>query len=182
MRQSRSLLLMVALMLLFSLFFATASCSPARRPLPRTKTTTPAPVPRTATPEPAPGPNTTTPAPGTAQRPLPSDSDDMGRLIKRLDAEAAKVSGVTRATTIVSGSTAYVGLQTKPNVNTTAVKTEVAKRLRQAEPRLESVKVTTSPDLVARIKEVSQGVVKGAPLSSFRTEITEIIRRMTTTT
>lgn|GEM_PF-486581 len=208
MRRSRFFLLVVAFLVSLSVILGTTGCPPARRPLPRTRTTTPAPVPRTATPAPAPAPNTTTPSPGPVKKPLPTSPSEMSRLTKKLDSEAEMVPGVKRAFTVISGTTAFVGVELKKGTagttggttggtraqgnkvgntgataaNANSIKAKVAARLRQAEPRLTSANVTAAPDLVSRISKVSRGVQKGTPLTSFSTEMAEITRRVTPTT
>jgi YhcN/YlaJ family sporulation lipoprotein len=192
-RKSRFFLVAVAFLLAFSVFLGMTGCQPAQRPLPRTKTTTPAPVPKTATPAPAPGPNTTTPSPGPAMKPLPTKPAEISRLMKKLDDEAENVSGVKKAYTVISGTSAFVGIEmanqaaagdkntTEAN-NTEAVKEKVASQLEKTEPRLTTVNVTATPDLVERLRKVAEGVQKGTPLTSFSTEMAEITRRGTPTT
>lgn len=165
MRQQGVSAAIIALLLATALFGG--GCTPARKPTPPSATPT----------------KPVTPAP--ARKPLPTDPREMSRLASRLAGEAARVPGVDRATVVLAGSTAYVGLGLKPEVNRGAaegVQRNVAVRLKRAEPRLTRVMVTTDPDTYARIKRVQEGVAKGKPLSAFTTELREINRRMTPTT
>ncbi|MGB9802833.1 YhcN/YlaJ family sporulation lipoprotein, partial [Desulfofundulus sp.] len=147
-------------------------CTIARKPAP------PSPA--------APGPAPTAPGPAaTAPRPLPTTPAEAHRLATKLAAEAEKVPGVRKATVVLTGNTAIVGLELKPGVGrgrTAAIKDEVARRVRAADKRVTTVLVTTDPDVVARIRRVAAGVSRGAPVTSFNREIQEIIRRITPTT
>jgi len=100
----------------------------------------------------------------------------------RVAREARKVSGVKEATVVISGRTAYIGLNLDPNVEktrTTTIKKDVADRVKTAEPSLTSVNVTSDPDLVARLKRIADGIKRGKPVSSFSSELAEIGRRIT---
>ncbi|RPF42995.1 YhcN/YlaJ family sporulation lipoprotein [Thermodesulfitimonas autotrophica] len=158
----RFYLAIVTLLVLTALFCG--GCSPARKP----------------TPSPATPTRPVTPAP--ARKPLPTDPREMSRLASRLASEAARVPGVNKATVVLAGSTAYVGLDLKAGLEKGAVdrvKRDVAARLKRAEPRLTRVMVTTDPDTYTRIRRVQEGIAKGKPLSAFTSELREINRRMT---
>jgi YhcN/YlaJ family sporulation lipoprotein len=95
--------------------------------------------------------------------------------------EAAKVPGVQRATVVISGKTAFIGLDLKANVEksrTTAIKNEVVRQVKTAEPSLTTVNVTSDPDLVARLRRIADGIKRGKPVTSFASELAEIARRI----
>jgi YhcN/YlaJ family sporulation lipoprotein len=103
----------------------------------------------------------------------------------RLAGEAARVPGVNKATVVIVGSTAYVGINLNADVErgeTTRIQQRVAVRVRKTEPRLRRVMVTTDADTFTRIKRVQDGIARGKPVSAFTREIQEINRRMTPTT
>lgn len=132
-------------------------------------------------PAPAPSPPASPEAPA-ARKPLPTDPRESSRLATRLAREAASVPGVNKATVVLSGGTAYVGLDLKAGTEksrTDAIKRDVATRVRKAEPRLTRVMVTTDADTVTRLKRVASGLAAGKPISSFASEMREINRRMT---
>ncbi len=140
----------------------TAGCTPAKKPLP--------PAPRTAP---------RTPAPGVSR--MPTTSPELNRIATKLAAEADKVPGVKKATVVLSGNMAYVGLDLQADIEagrTNAVKRDVAVRVKNADKRLTNVYVSTDADIVTRIKRVSEGIRKGQPVSSFDRELTEIGRRI----
>ncbi|MDN5347257.1 MAG: hypothetical protein PWP65_821 [Clostridia bacterium] len=150
-----------------------AGCTLARKPAP------PAPPPSRTAPAPAPSP------PAPAQKPLPTSPTEAHRLAAKLADEAQKTPGVKAATVVLSGNTAFVGLDLKSEVEasrTSAIKKEVVDRLKRAEPRLTTVSVTSDPDTVARIKKVAEGIRGGRPVTDFTRELAEIARRITPST
>ncbi|MEW6572696.1 MAG: YhcN/YlaJ family sporulation lipoprotein [Bacillota bacterium] len=137
---------------------------------------------RKPTPTPAAPTEPVTPAP--ARKPLPTDPREMSRLAERLAGEAVRVPGVNRATVVLAGSTAYVGVNLQAGMEraeTERAKRDVAARVKRAEPRLARVMVTTDSDTFTRIKRVQDGIAKGRPVSAFTDQIREINRRMTPT-
>ncbi len=157
---------LLAVLLTLTLAFAVAGCKPAKKPLP--------PAPRTA---PKTAPQGKTP---TASR-MPTSSAELHKLATKLAGDAKKVPGVKKATVVLSGNMAYVGLDLQAGVEagkTNTIKKDVADRVKKADKRLTSVYVSTNPDLVTRIKKVAEGVKKGKPISSLDREISEIGRRI----
>lgn len=153
----RFLLLTVVLLTLVAAF---AGCSAARKPAP------PGQVPGT------PG-NQATPAdPRVASR-------DAARLADTAD----NVPGVRKAWVVLTGTTAYVGLDLEPNQEprSKTIQRDVASRVKRADNRIRRVMVTTDPDLVTRIARVSKGIAGGRPISAFTREMSELNKRMTPT-
>ncbi|GAV25101.1 hypothetical protein ciss_10340 [Carboxydothermus islandicus] len=145
------------ILLLLALLFATVACTPARKPAPPT-------VP-----------------PGGSPTTLPTNQTELNKIAKKIAREAAKTEKVKRATAVITGSTAYVGLDLVAGVEkseTDRIKEEAANRVKSAEPRLKRVYVTTDADTVTRIRHVAEGLAKGRPLSSLMRELDEIKRRM----
>jgi YhcN/YlaJ family sporulation lipoprotein len=113
-----------------------------------------------------------------AKKPAPSPAH---ALASKLSNAAEKVEGVKSATVVVSGSTAFVGLEIKPEVEakkTNEIKSKVADAVKRADTRIKAVNVTTDPNLVTRLKKIAEGIRAGKPISSFTRELTEITRRM----
>ncbi|MDI6632265.1 MAG: YhcN/YlaJ family sporulation lipoprotein [Bacillota bacterium] len=155
----------VALMFAVGLFWAGGCTAPQRKPTPPASPTQPAPEP--------------------ARKPLPTDPRELSRVAGRLAGEAARVPGVNKATVVIVGSTAYVGINLNADVErgeTTRIRQRVADRVRKTEPRLRRVMVTADADTFTRIKRVQDGIARGKPVSAFTREIQEINRRMTPTT
>lgn len=123
-------------------------------------------------------PGPTAPAP-TA--PLPTNPTAANRLAQGLAGEALKVQGVDKATVVLTGSTALVGVNLKPGADANTVKNEVAGVVQKADNRIKNVLVSTDPELNQRIVRISKGVAEGRPISGFAKEIDELIKRLSPT-
>lgn len=157
-RRNRFLVSVAALLGVILLVGALAGCEFLRRPAP---------------PEQAP--------PGARQA-LPNDPREAGQLADRLAKTAAETPGVNRATVVLAGNTAYIGLNLEEGIEgqrTDEVKEEAAKRVRQQERRIERVMVTTDVDTFARLDRIAAGIRRGEPVSAFQREFAEINRRST---
>jgi YhcN/YlaJ family sporulation lipoprotein len=156
--------------LLIGLSLITAGCSSyTKKPtLPTSNTQEPS---TTVTPDNSTAaPNATSPAPT-----YPTE------VANRAATEANKVTGVNKATAIVSGKTIFVGLDLKANIDkqkSAAIEKAVLDQVKKVESGY-TVMVTSDIDTVTRIKNVAQGVAQGKPLSSFTNEITNITTRLT---
>lgn len=140
-------------------------CSMNRKPSPK--------------PAPTPAPSRVSPTPPTSPAPKPAAPTTQA---SKLAIAAQKVPDVKSATVVVSGSTAFVGLEIKPGVEakkTNEIKSKVADAVKRADSRIKAVNVTTDPNLITRLKKIAEGVGAGKPISSFTKELTEITRRMT---
>lgn len=120
-------------------------------------------------------PAPTAPAP---QRPLPTAPNESSRLADALADEAVKVQGVNKATVVLTGSTALVGVDLKPGADANTVKDGVAKAVKSANNQIANVLVSTDPELNSRLVNISKGIAEGRPISAFSSEITEIIKRL----
>lgn len=138
-------------------------------------------------PPPPPPPDTTprsTPAPArkpAAVSPMPTTSRELHEIATKLAGEAAKVPGVKKATVVISGTMAYVGLDLNANVEaaeTNAIKRDVADRVKKSDKRLTRVLVTSDADTVTRIDRVADSIAAGKPVAGLSREIAEIGRRI----
>jgi YhcN/YlaJ family sporulation lipoprotein len=97
--------------------------------------------------------------------------------------------GVDNAAVVVTGNTAYVGINTDGNLtgrnisygNTTdltALKRSVAQRVRTASPQIQTVYVSTDANFFERIRRVGTGLRVGNPISGFSNELTNLVRGM----
>ncbi len=160
--------LITILVVLVALLIMASGCSVARKPAP----------PGANAPDTRSTPAPTTPAPTKS---LPTTPAEVDRLAARLAGEAQKVSGVKRATVVLSGNTVIVGLEIKPNIEekqTTVIKREVVRRIKEADKRIRTVEVTTNPNIITRIKRIAEGIGQGRPISAFGREVEEILRRV----
>ena len=166
MKKGKSLI--TGLVVLVALLIMVSGCSVARKPA----------SPGANAPDTRSAPAPTTPAPTGS---LPTTPAEVDRLAARLASEAQKVSGVKKATVVLSGNTVIVGLEIKPNIEekqTTAIKREVVRRIKEADKRIRTVEVTTNPNIITRIKRIAEGIGQGRPISAFGREVEEILRRV----
>jgi len=111
----------------------------------------------------------------------PSRNNQDETLASKLAKAAEKVEGVKRATVVVSGSTAFVGLEVESNVDESEVdkvKTNAMKAVQGADDSIKTVNITTDPNLITRLKKIAQGIEDGKPVSSFTKELNELAQRI----
>lgn len=147
--------------LVFSAFFVAftliAGCAPAQKP----------------TPSPAPPP--------AKKDVMPTRTVDNTKATKIARACDA-VPGVRKSTVVISGNTAYVGLDLAANLEkgeTNSVEKACLNKAKAADPSIKTVYVASDVDTVTRLKKVYQGIADGKPVSSFARELSEIGRRLT---
>lgn len=177
MKKTRNILL-ILLTLIMALSISLTGCKATKKPsptryTPTTPRTTPAPSPGMTTPAPSRTP--TTPAP--AKRPVPQSTR-----AAKIATNVAKLPEVNKATVVVSGNTAIVGIDMKASVqgtHETQVKKKVEKTVRDTDKSIKNVSVTSDPDLYKRIDNIAKGIAAGRPLSEFTKQITEILKRIT---
>jgi len=101
------------------------------------------------------------------------------QLNRRIASAARSVEGVQNAWGITSGSIALVAVELNDMVRgqVEAVKDEVSDQVEEL-PGIDRAIVTADPDLVVRIRKISEGIAAGQPLSSFRTEIDALLRSL----
>ncbi|MDK2805126.1 YhcN/YlaJ family sporulation lipoprotein [Thermoanaerobacterium thermosaccharolyticum] len=177
MKKTRNILL-ILLTLIMALSISLTGCKATKKPsptryTPTTPRTTPAPSPGMTTPAPSRTP--TTPAP--AKRPVPQSTR-----AAKIATNVAKLPEVNKATVVISGNTAIVGIDMKASVqgtHETQVKKKVEKTVRDTDKSIKNVSVTSDPDLYKRIDNIAKGIAAGRPLSEFTKQITEILKRIT---
>ena len=120
---------------------------------------------------------------GTTQAGRTTQADGIERSLEQ-------IAGVDNATVVVSGNTAYVGLDTGgddrgtnvgygPDGNVAALKRSCAQRVRAADPNIKTVYVSTDNDFSNRLRRVGEGIRTGSPVSTFRNELDALIRGLT---
>lgn len=101
-----------------------------------------------------------------------------------------QISGIRDATVVVSGNTAYVGLDTGRgaagqnvaygnDTGTSALKQTCAQRVRAANPEVRTVYVSTEAGFIDRLRRVGDGMRIGNPDNRFRNELDELVRNLT---
>ena len=157
MRSARKLLL-IMMVLILGVCLLLEGCTSAKKPY-------------TPTPQTTKKTETVTPNPATTNTP---------QVAKRSAAEANKVTGVSKATVLITGKTMYIGLDLNANLGqakVVEVEKTVLSRVKKTEPSY-TIMVTSDVDTVTRIKKVSQGIAQGTPISSFSKELQDIGSRI----
>lgn len=114
-----------------------------------------------------------------------SDKQDMANSVAY---EATKVENVRKATTIILGNTALIGIELdgdaakQKDIDNSPegcrIKDEVARRVEQKEKSLILVSVTADPDLVSQIKDIVMGLQQGRPLSEYWDQLGDILQKV----
>jgi YhcN/YlaJ family sporulation lipoprotein len=106
---------------------------------------------------------------------------DAAAAAKRVSDEVVKLSEIDKATTVVMGNTALIGVtfasQYKGQM-TTRIKDMVEQRAKSAAPAIQRISVTADPDLITRIQAVLSKVQNGAGATEIGTEFSEIVNRV----
>ncbi|AEM79019.1 sporulation lipoprotein, YhcN/YlaJ family [Thermoanaerobacter thermohydrosulfuricus] len=154
---------------------ATKKPTPARY-TPAPTRTTPAPS-KTAPGYTTPAPTTPTPAPTAVRKPTPESVR-----ASKIASNVAKIPEVNKATVVISGTNAIVGVDMKARVqgaHETDVKKKIEKTVKDTDKSIKRVYITADPDLYKRIDNIAKGISEGRPVSEFAKQISEIIKRIT---
>lgn len=146
---------------------------PERQPIPEQQ---PAPDARQ---DPAQIPRPDAPAPRTQPGQPGPDATDLANRIADM---AKDVEGVDNATVVVISNMAMVGITIERDQaqqrNENEIKQEVSRIIEDREPRIVNAYVSANPDIVRQLEEISRGIQRGEPISTFFDQITEVLQRM----
>lgn len=126
------------------------------------------------------------PGPEPGRSGMMDDRTDMRMNDMGMAEEAAEladeVEGVDDAWAVVIGpSQVMIGLMLEEGIDETEAE-RIEERVAEEVPRrldgVEDVTVTSNPDMVERIREISRGVREGRPVSEFADEIDEMMNRL----
>lgn len=95
-----------------------------------------------------------------------------------------QVAGVENATVVVTGNTAYCGIDLDENTNLANerdIKNQVAQKIRATGNDINTVYVSAEADFMDRIRNVGSGLRNGRPVDAFTTELNEMVRRLSPT-
>lgn len=109
-----------------------------------------------------------------------SDEDAM-TVSKKVSDEVQRLSEIKKATTLVVGDTALIGVEFDAQYKgemTTRIKDMVANRAKAADKRIQNVSVTADPDLLTRVQDLGKKLDGGSVISDITTEFTEIVNRI----
>ena len=100
---------------------------------------------------------------------------------KRVSEEVVKLSEVDKATTVVMGNTALIGVSFATQYRgemTARIKDMVEERAQKAAPGIQRISVTADPDLITRIQTIFTKVQSGAGATEIGSEFSEIVNRV----
>ncbi len=100
---------------------------------------------------------------------------------KKVSDEVVKLSEIDKATTMIVGNTALIGVNFTAQYKgqmTTRIKDMVIDRAKKAAPQLKKVAVTADPDLLARIQAMADQMTDGTDSAQVSTEFSEIVNRI----
>ncbi len=193
----KTILVLLSALLVVSLAGCASNTTPTPSPSPITTTAAPtqeATVEPTTMPTEAPTiapdttlPTTDMPEAGTSAEPTApaasgtmSDEDAM-TVAKKVSDEVQRLSEIKKATTLVVGDTALIGVEFDAQYKgemTTRIKDMVANRAKAADKRIQNVSVTADPDLLTRVQDLGKKLDGGSVISDITTEFTEIVNRI----
>ena len=94
----------------------------------------------------------------------------------------ADLNDVDRASVVITGNTALVGVDMRNNIQgrmTTELKRKIEAKVKNTDSRIKNVAVTADPDLSTRINRIVTDMENGRPISGFANEIQEMLRKIT---
>ncbi|MGB7606137.1 MAG: YhcN/YlaJ family sporulation lipoprotein [Lutisporaceae bacterium] len=101
-----------------------------------------------------------------------------------------QIQGVRNATVVVTGNTAYVGVDLDNNATTGTtgtignqrdIKREIAQKVRSTVTGINTVYVSTEVGFMDRLRTVGEGIKNGRPVNAFTTELNDMVNRITPT-
>ncbi|ANB57257.1 lipoprotein yhcN [Anoxybacillus sp. B7M1] len=93
----------------------------------------------------------------------------------------ADLKEVSDANVIVANRTAYVAVILSNHLKgkmTKDVERKIANTVKQTDPKIDNVFVSTNPDFVERMADYSQKLQQGRPVSGLFEEFSEMVRRV----
>ena len=121
--------------------------------------------------------NTTGMNAGNNMNTTAAKSDDIAKACE-------KVQGVNNATVVVTGNTAYVGIDTDRNnvvANERNIKKNVAQAVRSSGSNINTVYVSTDANFMDRLRSVGAGLRNGRPVDAFTTDLKNMVQSITPT-
>ncbi|NLK21426.1 MAG: YhcN/YlaJ family sporulation lipoprotein [Epulopiscium sp.] len=102
----------------------------------------------------------------------------------RIAEKIARLPEVEKTTVVITGNTALIGLSLGTNTGeeqVNQIKKKVEKETFLMDASLKNISITSSPEIVERIIDISKGINKGRPINGLSEELGAIIRRVTPT-
>jgi len=96
----------------------------------------------------------------------------------RFEEAVEGINGVDDATVIVNNNSCYVGVDTDDNRinNTAALRSQITNRVRQIDPNINRVYVTTDDQGLNRLRNYARDIDAGQPIRNFLDDIEDLFR------
>lgn len=96
----------------------------------------------------------------------------------QIENEVERIERVSDATVIVSGDTCYVGVDTDRGTvnNVAALRTEIANRIRNVDPSIKRVHVTTDENNLTQLRTYARDIDAGQPVRNFLNNLEDLFR------
>ncbi|MDW7651552.1 MAG: YhcN/YlaJ family sporulation lipoprotein [Bacillota bacterium] len=170
--KSRRFLLFLSIVLAVTMIVS--GCATFRRPAPERQ-----PVPQQDRQDPEDINRPGAPAPRTQPGQPDPDANDLANRVADM---ATDVEGVDDAVVVVISNLAMVGITLERDQaaerNENEIKQEVSRIIEDREPSIVNAYVSANPDIVRQLEEISGGIQRGEPISTFFDQITEVLQRM----
>lgn len=114
-------------------------------------------------------------------RPGNMNGSNMNDQAKNHAKDITNLPEVSNASVVINKDTALVGLTLRGNTQntmTTSLRRKVEKMVKDKNPNIKNVSVTTDPDLSTRIQSMSTKVLNGNPIEDFTDELGDLMKRM----
>ncbi|MFZ5353219.1 MAG: YhcN/YlaJ family sporulation lipoprotein [Bacillota bacterium] len=102
---------------------------------------------------------------------------------ERLSRACEAVRGVDDANVVVTGNTAYCGIETDNvrNADITRIRDEVTRRIKAVNPNIQTVYVSNDTNFIDRLRRIGDGIRNGRPADGFTTELDDMVRNLNMT-
>ncbi|MDX9871531.1 MAG: YhcN/YlaJ family sporulation lipoprotein [Clostridia bacterium] len=102
-------------------------------------------------------------------------------LAEQLASKVRTIEEVNKATVVVNGNQAWVGVDLKAGAGarlTEKLKTKIMEMVKVQSNQISTVYVTADADVVTRLKNIADDIAAGKPVSGFRDELNDITTRI----
>lgn len=162
------------LAMIVGMMLIVTACAPAQRPL--TDQDMNGNRDRTQAPKMAPQPGTQPNNNNATER-----LNDAQQKAENIARACDTIPGVEDSTVVISGNTAYVGLDVEGNLEgeeVANVERSVNDRALAADPSIERCVVSSDADTVSRLRNIYEGIRRGTPITTFEDELSDIGTRI----
>lgn len=111
-------------------------------------------------------------------------SSNLSQRATQIAKDINSIDGVEKATVIITGETALIGLNLTNNLNDeqiSNIKKSAENKAKTSNNGIKNAAVTASPEIVQRITNLANDIKEGKPISGLADELGNLIKRVTPT-